>query len=449
VTSGHGRRASRLAVWVLALLTALSAARVAGLARPFFAPGWENWSFYDFRLWRAGLEQYQQTGRLYETEQPGYFEPGSHSLYKYPPTFAAVMRPFASLPQRVVGRLFLLAGFLAALLAALRPSRRIGWGLALVLVNWQPIWECLSDLQMELIELLCLGLTLLWMRRRRPFAAGVPIGVAGAFKVYPWLLGIDFLVRRRWRAVLGAVAGALGALLLAALVLSPRLSFEFFFRILPRLGGTSLSYDNVSLLALIGRLVLQLRSGLPDTNALDALTLEKAAVPGVRAASLVLFAVVSAALIGVTWRVFRRAGPVSRSTGPDARRAGGPGELADDPEQAPSRLGVMVCLLLIVIPTSWLSYQTLLALPVLAAIATSPAPRDDPRNLVLLALAAGIGIAVNSYAAAYSRYTGILSLLRSLIPFLLLAQQLRLVRRGRFGARLGQMPPRPRPAAGL
>lgn len=395
---------------LLLLLAGLTALRVAHLAAPFFARGWENWSFYDFRLWRAGLDQYEKSGRLYDTDQPGYFLPGSRSLYKYPPTFAALMKPFTHLPQSVAARSFLilnalcLAGFLAALFASLRVRAWKACLLSLLLLHWQPVWEVLSDLQMELIILALLALSLFLEERRKDGMAGSPLGAAGAFKVYPWLLLSYFAARRQGRALLFGGAGALAALALACLAFPARLSIEFFTRILPRLGGTSLSYDNVSGLAVISRLCLQLRGGVPSAETLDEATLETFPSPGLRPLALVLFLLAAFALLFWTVRALRR------------------------PHTFASALSLSTCLLLALIPTSWLSYQALLALPLLVAAAAVSADGRSRGSWILLGSAILFGGAINSYDRSYSSFPAALSLLRSSIPFILWTLHLRLMR---------------------
>jgi hypothetical protein len=77
-------RPGKIPSWILyAGLTLLGFFSISAAVRrsaPFFAPNWDRVSFYDFRLWRDGIETLAHTGRLYDTDTPGYFLPGSHSL---------------------------------------------------------------------------------------------------------------------------------------------------------------------------------------------------------------------------------------------------------------------------------------------------------------------------------------------------------------------------------
>ncbi len=400
---------------VFALL-ALTLVRAVDLSRPFFTRGWDVAAFYDFRIWRLGIETFQKTGTLYDTDKPGYYQPGSRSLYKYPPTFAALLRPFAGKPQALAGRVFLagnfvlLAVFLIAVLRALRPGWERGMILGILLINWQGVWESLSDLQMEPILLAMLGLSFLGLRRGRALAAGAPIGVAGAFKVYPWVLGLDFVVRKKWRALLGVAAGAAAALAAACLALPPRLSTEFFFRILPRIGGTSLSYENVSAAAVFGRLAMQLRGALPGAATLDDLVLEQGPA-ATRAVAVALWLALAVVLGVVAVRALRRARLVPAAL------------------KGPIELCLLVCLLMLLIPTSWLSYQALLALPLLAAAGLAPGFSDDRALWVVLGIVILIGAGWNSYHKFYADFPGTVSFLRSFLPLGLFWVLLRILRR--------------------
>jgi hypothetical protein len=417
----HPRDRVRLLLpWiVLAVLLVPTGVRIASLVRPWVAPGWESIAFYDFRLWRSGVAQFEETGVLYDTEQPGYFLPGSHSRYKYPPTYAALLKLVSSLPQRVVGRAFfvgnvlLLAALLAMMLWALRPGAWRAVLMILLFLHWQPFFENFGDLQMEPILLFCFGVSLLGRRGARELGSGIPLGVAGAFKVYPWILLLEFAVRRRWRVLVGGALGAIGTLGLAALIVPLRLSAQFFFGVLPRIGGTSLSYENVSLLATLGRWGLQLGGGLPGAEVLDGMVLETAGATAAMRMAQILTVLSASVLLFLTVRAARRAraAPVTiRET---------------------ALLSMSICLLLLFIPTSWLSYQVLLALPLLAAVALAPAWRADRRTWLVLSFAVAWGVIFNSYGRFFESYPGTPSLLRALVPAAIWGAHLRILRASR------------------
>lgn len=368
-------RASRILLWILlGLCVCLTVARVMSLARPFHAPGWERVAFYDFRLWRAGVERYERTEQLYDTDRPGYFLAGSHALYKYPPTFAAILKLFSGEPQHKVGRIFLITNLLllvsalGIILAALRPVPIKSAIMALVFVHWLPTWELLHDLRMEPLILLLLSLSFLWLYRDKEWRAGVPIGVAGAFMVYPWAVLGYFALRWRWRLLLAALAGALATLAAAALILPVQLTVRFFTEILPHVGGTSLAYENLSLLAQFGRFGLLVTGNMPTAFDLDGMHPETHSTSRMLYAHLIALALLIIALLFLgrlvlrTFRITRQL-PLER--------------------WGPVALAAMICLVTLLIPTSWLSYQIMLILPLLVMLAWIPSPRTDPLACII------------------------------------------------------------------
>lgn len=419
-TPGQACKRVRGFAWILfSLLIVLTVVRIAFLTQPFLESGWDLKTFYDFRLWRTGVERYVATGQLYDTDTPGYFLAGSHSFYKYPPTIAAVLRPFAGQPQWKVGRIFLIANFvvllssLVLILIAFRPGRLRALCMVLLFLHWSPTWESLSDLRMEPLVLALFSASIFCLQRGKRIAAGVPVGVAGALIVFPWFVLVYFALRREWRVLLGALCGAIGALGVTAVILPARLTVQFFTEILPHLGGTSLSYENVGLLANLARLELLLTGHLPPVMVLDRLHLEGHVNSHLLWAHLVAVVV----LIPILVLLYRlTAGAIRRASSlPVFRRE-------------PLAFGITVCLLALLIPSSWLSYQILLGLPLLCAVALAPAPRDDLLTWALLAFSAVVGSAIYGYTAFFYTHTEISSVLRSLIPITLWIAQIRVLR---------------------
>jgi hypothetical protein len=382
-------------------------------------------TFYDFHLWRTGMERYVETGRLYDTDTPGYYLPGSRSLYKYPPVFAAILRPFVGHPDGPVYRGFFLANLLilaAAFFLMMWAGPRRSWLLRAtafcLFAIWRPSWESLGDLQMEPVLLLLLAGSAFFLARGRLSWAAVLIGVAGAFKVYPWGLILWFAIRRNWRACLAGAAGALGTLATASLVIPPRHAVEFFFRILPRLGGTSLSLDNVSLVAIVGRLGALALRGPISRDALDQLYLEGEAGVGFLVRSVALLSALVVAYFG--FRAFAKAWARSKRGSPEDRR--GFREVLG--------LAYLTCALLFLSPTSWLSYQALLILPLLVVIFGLPSWKQDRTSWILAIAAAAVGDLLFSLDAIYDLHPFLVSAARSALPVLLGIAVLRRLGRG-------------------
>ncbi|MGZ3425655.1 MAG: glycosyltransferase family 87 protein, partial [Polyangia bacterium] len=83
---------------------------------------------------------------------------------------------------------------------------------------------------------LSLGAMLAFERKRAPLG-GVLLGAAIVFKLFPGLLVVYLLVRRRWREVGWTLAGAAALLLLALVVLGRAPFVEFVRYQLPRIGS--------------------------------------------------------------------------------------------------------------------------------------------------------------------------------------------------------------------
>src|SRR6266545_2461139 len=114
------------------------------------------------------------------------------------------------------------------------------------LINFPPVLVHMTWGQLQLPLLLLLTLAWLCLRRERPAAAGVLIGLTIALKLFPLLLLLPLLAQRRWRCI----AAALGT---AALVLGPSFAgvgwdqtVFYMTKVLPEVGSQKELYDNYS-----------------------------------------------------------------------------------------------------------------------------------------------------------------------------------------------------------
>jgi len=398
--------------WVILFLLLLvpTGLRIVHTARPYVVPPFVNPGYFDLRIFLDQVRTYDQTGELYATGNPDFFDPGS-AVYKYPPTFAALLHPFAALRWRVAVRTLLVINFaillvgLAGLLAVLRPGWRRGLLLALVFLHWGAFWESLAGMQLEPLLLLLLIGSLGCLRGGRHFWAGFAVGVAAALKVYPAGLIAYFALRRRWTAVAGMAAGGAAALGAASVALSMRPTVEYLTRILPKLGGTSLGWDNISWVGSLGRLLVLGFAGparLQElTRAVPRGMLETGAVGGVHATTIILAGSTAALLVFLTARALRRPPAIGAALAPAARESLG--------------YGAALCLLLFLMPTSWPDYQTLLILPLAIAIAAAPDPRRDALSWLLIAAAAVAG-ASTVHGEVFTQHPFLATVLRGWIP---------------------------------
>jgi hypothetical protein len=361
---------------------------------------------FDLDLTMGYVDKFAKTGVLYDTTGFDPYGPVTNTMFKYPPphmAFMMVMLPSSSrntLPpsaplvaggkapspetraERMARRaeagrvarlrayaqarplvIFYLASMLAALalvLAALKPGWKLGGLIVLVFLNWQPHWESMEGPGIESLLLLLLALSLMLLKAGRVSMGGIPIGFAGALKVYPWVIVFPFLLSRRGlRVFLGVLAGAVLAFAVATYFVPPRISLEYLTRILPRVGGGSGLGENLSALGNFSRLAyfLTARQQAPVILPLGVGELVRGFPPSPAILlTLGLWLALCLPIMALTIRTLRRT-------------ASGTPERNDL-----LRLGLSVSLLILLMPTAWSAYQTLLLVPLALGIALAPPP---------------------------------------------------------------------------
>jgi len=188
---------------LLSLLFALAAGVVCGMRAQ---------KAMDFHCYHAAARSYfRQAGPMYGPNQ----EFGWPMLYRYPPLFLCLFRPFASLPLGVAQGIWvafecLLLGPLLLLWYRRYPPARLGPALAisaLLLVPYLLYELQVGNVQFYLVEMVCLALLL---SDEYPFASSFLLGLATAIKVWPAFI-LPFLVvrgRGRWRLGVRSLAVA-------------------------------------------------------------------------------------------------------------------------------------------------------------------------------------------------------------------------------------------------
>lgn len=406
---------SRRLAWLLLLAAFVPVVLRAG--------GWiqENWPsrrnpmlFFDFRVHTNEVDKLEDKGILFDTQLPDYFSPSS-AVYKYPPTFAAVLRTTNDLPLRAAMRIALVASgvlllaTLATLLLHFRAGAMRAALMTLLFLGWLPFYESLAGLQLEPIMLLLLAIGLLAVRGGRPFLAGVMVGAATAWKVYPIALLGYFALRRQWRAWAGALVGFGGTVALTFIAIHPRYWLQWFTEILPKVGGATLWYSNISLFGALGRLSVWLTAGrerVEEFGAVSRPLIDETGIGAVPILTLALTGIMAAALLWASLQAFRR------SPRPAGERDG----LA---------FGMAICLALLLLPTSWADYQTFLFLTLAALLAAAPAPPRAPLLWLSTLAAVLLATLLDGNGSFYVEHFALGSLLRMMVPLLLwLAAQL-------------------------
>lgn len=411
--ASEARLLVRLLLFAVVALSAFRfAADVGAIAREPFA---------DFPIFLRAAQRSRDGGELYEKkDDPAHYEPNA-PVYKYPPLYAALLRPFCGDDPAAVarGHLALLLVLLAATVVLLvRQSAATASAAAtatlLAVFHSGPLYETLRGLQLELPLLFLVALAAWAGVRGRERTLGAALGAAALLKIYPAFLLLPLIVARRWRAL---SAFAVVALLLGAAGLATAGVAEnrfYWLDLLPRLLAElpARKLENVSLACL-----------LMERGGLDASAAKQAA----RWIVLPLVALAIGALLRL-----RRV----------ERDGGGDGGARD--RTAGLDFAVAVPLMLLAIPNSWLNYQLLLLLPIATLLRLGLAP-GAPRWPAFFALLAMVPLAFSgdsSLIARHAPWPDVFTLrmleLRLASPLLLLAAALACCARAQPAA-----PPRP------
>lgn len=131
-------------------------------------------------------------------------------FFLYPPLVLAIAIPFSMLPHDLARALFFaleIAAVAGALrLVGVRDIRVLVWG-----VVCYPVFDALLLGNPTLLLLPALAAA--WRWRQQWWVVGLVVGVAGAFKLLVWPLGIWLLATRRWKsAALAAACASLGVI---------------------------------------------------------------------------------------------------------------------------------------------------------------------------------------------------------------------------------------------
>jgi glycosyl transferase family 87 len=166
-------------------------------------------SFYDYYPW--SLELRLGGDPWIPADNPAYRpHPGipHHRYCNYPPAFVAAFEPLTLLdvrPAYWIWQAILIASLAAATLMSvgeLRPHGRAPYLFALAAVLLFPeTYGALYESEPTFL-LLALMVAAWWLDRREKTAlAGLALAAAALLKMYPGLLGLYFLLRRRWATV--------------------------------------------------------------------------------------------------------------------------------------------------------------------------------------------------------------------------------------------------------
>ena len=275
---------------------------------------------------------------LYPVELESY-APGVGD-FKYPLLYALVLwlgvvaglREVPFVPYLTVQVALYLAS-VALLVVAFGLQRRFGLALLFVVIalNFGPAFETLLRLQIEMPVLFCLAWAALFLQRGRSALAGWMLAAATMLKLYPALAILAFVPEGR-RTLVTFGAGIVAVMLVSLMVLGPSECEHFFLRALPLMSRElpieTYHAENAS----VARWLMSQLGQSAETARLWG----RAVAGGLVAASLVAL------------RFRRQAEPVG---GTD--------------------LALLVPVMLLALPNSWVNYQVLLLIPMAAMLGSA------------------------------------------------------------------------------
>jgi hypothetical protein len=305
------------------------------------------------------------------------------SGYVYPPFFAAILRPFVAFPfQRaaivwLALCLFCLLGSVWLLLSLVRVPK--SWAsitlafVALLIMPPTTLTLVLGQATPLLLLLLAVAFHLLAGAARPESTAslrdevlgGAALGLAGSVKLYPLLLLLPLLVRRRWWALgtsLACFLVCLGVGVVGAGGFGN--TFRFFLEVLPRLSLSALP-GNHSLLGWVSRVLSTQETSFSVFNATNYITLvSRPLLNAPESIKPVWLALCILFFLAALCTLF-----VSRH------------------KRLPMALdmGLPTCLILILPPLVWDHYHSLLLLPASVLLGFAGLRRQAPRTVLLVA----------------------------------------------------------------
>jgi alpha-1,2-mannosyltransferase len=345
--------------WQAWLLVVVGAAAVVHLAILIdFALGRSG---PDFWILFRGARDWVRGGSMYNLE--AIRENHFGHVFKVPPFYGMLFVPFAQQDglmilywHRIINVVLLLSTLLLLGWAyhARIPSA-LGVGL-LVLFNMRPATDTIAFGQIDILLLLLLVLTLLAAQRGRNSVAGALLALATLFKLYPALLLVFFIVKRRW----WALAGFAGAMLvlngISIALVGWQLHQTYLLDVLPRIGGTTTWVENQTISGFVSRMV---------AGDIDAAIFYHPLV------SLVTYGSFLLALGGAVLLARRPAAP-----------------------QSPHfmlQYGSFIIVMILTAPAAWMHYQTIMIVPFFALLLYSAAHHGLPHwRAALLGLAWGL-----------------------------------------------------------
>jgi hypothetical protein len=183
---------------------------------------------YDFAAYYVAARVLNAGDRLYDSATmtaaaTSNAQAIAFPAYIYPPFLAALLRPIANLPFRAAKTLWFGFNLVCLCVSLGLLTRLIGLPLrtlvpiGLLALVMPPIYDTLLLGQVNLLLLILISGSLYLSSQsrlqRHEILAGFLLGIAAAVKLYPIVIGLSYLIRRRFVALVSMLGGMLTMLI--------------------------------------------------------------------------------------------------------------------------------------------------------------------------------------------------------------------------------------------
>ena len=324
-------------------------------------------------LWTAARD-FSLGGSLYRPAEVAANHFGA--VFKVPPFYGMLLLPLARIPMRTalaLDRVLDVALYLACavvLVSWLRP--RLGTcgalaAVAVVLGLMQPAFDSIAYGQIDVLLLLSMTLAFVALRAGRPALVGLTVALATLLKLFPLVLVLFLAARREWRAVAWTAGGLVALDALAVAVMGWHEHVVYATQVLPFIGGGTGWVENQTVNGFLCRLLAGARLPAPVHERMIDL---------------------------LTWAGFALVAGVSTLV---ASRRAERGSSA-----AALSFGVFLVVMVLVVPTAWIHYETVTILTFLL-LAWSAAERPLSAGL---AFAVSLAFGLIAYGNQWTFYDG-------------------------------------------
>ncbi len=212
----------------------------------------------DFWILFKGARDWVQTGALYDLQAVVTNHVGA--VLKVPPFYAMLFVPFVfqdGLQILFFHRMLNVVLMLVTVVVWLRMfrSQPLWWGIAVatIVLNSRPLADTIAYGQIDLMLVFLLTCALWAMRNDRDGLAGALIALGALFKVYPIILLAFFVLKGRWRGVVGFALGMLVYNGVAIAIMGWETHRIYLFEVIPRIGGTTSWVENQTISGFMAR----------------------------------------------------------------------------------------------------------------------------------------------------------------------------------------------------